>query len=138
VVEEDAAARVEPVRLAVVLDQPVGGQLGHAVRRPGVKRGGLRLRDFLDFAEHLGRRGLVEPRLVDEPELPDGLQQVERADVVRLGRRARARERNPHVALGGQVVHLVPVDRVGVREHRREAGRVQEVRREKVDGRVPD
>ena len=53
VVEEDAAAGVQPVALAVVDDDVVPEHLGAAVRRPRVERRALGLRRLADLAEHL-------------------------------------------------------------------------------------
>src|SRR5262249_57175205 len=60
VVEEDPRARVEAVALAVVDGDMVAVHLGHAVRAPRVKRGGLALRRLAHLAEHLARARLVE------------------------------------------------------------------------------
>src|SRR3981189_2204082 len=59
VVEEDSAAGVHPVGLAVIHRDPVRVDLRYAVRRAWVERRGLCLRRLAHLAEHLGGRGLV-------------------------------------------------------------------------------
>src|SRR5579859_6596255 len=79
VVEENAAASVNPIRLAVASRDPMGVQLGNAVRRSRIKRRSLLLRHLLHFAEHLRRRSLVEPGFLRETEDSNRFQHAQRA-----------------------------------------------------------
>ena len=60
VIEEDARAGEDPVRLAIVDGDVVCVRLGHAVRAARMERRELVLRCLADLAVHLGRRRLVE------------------------------------------------------------------------------
>lgn len=123
-VEQDAVAREQAVRLAVVHGDPVGVQLGHRVRRTRVERRGLALRGFLHQPVQLGRAGLVETRFLFQTEDADGFEQPQRAERVRVGRVFRFLERHRHVALRGEVVDLL---RAHLLEHPDKAGRVGHV-----------
>ncbi|GBH23845.1 hypothetical protein BvRS1_08940 [Burkholderia vietnamiensis] len=105
VIEQDAAAAEQPVRLAIVDRHPVRVQLRDAVRAARVKRGRFRLRNRLHLAEHLGRRRLIEARF--RAHHADRLEQVQRADAGHLGGRRGLIERHADEALRGQVVQLV-------------------------------
>ncbi len=63
VVEQDAVRGMNAVGLAIVHRDPVGVELGGAVGGARIERRRLRLRHLADLAEHLRRRGLVEPHL---------------------------------------------------------------------------
>ena len=63
VVEQDAGAGEQAVALAVVDGDVVAEHLRHAVRAARVERRHLGLRHLAHLAEHLARRGLVEPDL---------------------------------------------------------------------------
>ena len=59
-VEQDAIAGEHTVGFAVVHCDPVGVQLGRAVRASRVEGRGLALRDLLHLAVEFAGRGLVE------------------------------------------------------------------------------
>ena len=118
VVEEDAAAGEEVVRLAVVDRDPVGVELGDAVGRARVEGRRLRLRALGHLAVKLRGRGLVEARLLAEPEDADRLEQAQRADGIGVGGVFRLLERHHDVALGGEVVDLI---RLNLLDHPQQA-----------------
>src|SRR5256885_6095036 len=82
VVEEDAVARIQAVGLAIVHADPMRVELGDAVGRARIKRGGFALWGLLSFAEHFRRRGLVEARAPFKAQYPDGLEHPQCADGV--------------------------------------------------------
>ncbi|MNT22099.1 hypothetical protein D3C72_1574710 [compost metagenome] len=104
-VEEDAAASEEPVALAVVHRHPVGEELGDAVRAAGIEGRVFLLRNGLDVAEHLRRRGLVVPDAAVRQ--ADRVEQVEGAQSVDVRGGFGLVEARAHVALRRQVVDLV-------------------------------
>ena len=85
VVEQDAVGGVHAVGLAVVHRDPVGVELGDAVRRARIERRRLPLRRLLHLAVELGGRGLVEARLLLHAEDADRLEQPQRAERVGIG-----------------------------------------------------
>ncbi len=108
VVEQDAVRGVQAVRLAVVHRRPVRVELGHAVGRPGVERGGLVLRRRGRPVELRGR-GLVVPRV--DPGGADGLEHPHGPDAGDVAGVVGHLERHLHVRLGREVVHLLRLDR---------------------------
>ncbi len=122
VVEQDAVAGVEAVRVAVLDGHPVGEHLGDGVRAARAERRRLGLRRLGDAAEHLGRAGLVE---ADRPVGgPDRLEHPERAHRRRVGGELGHLEADLDVALGAQVVDLGRLDPVEVADQRRRIGQV--------------
>ena len=77
-----------------------------------MKRGGLALRNFRRLAEHLRRTRLVEPRGAAAAlvVIAQRLQQSERAQPDHVRGVFRLIERDAHVRLRRQVVHLVGTD----------------------------
>mmetsp|Transcript_84484 Transcript_84484/g.235302 ORF Transcript_84484/g.235302 Transcript_84484/m.235302 type:complete len:248 (-) Transcript_84484:147-890(-) len=106
VVEEDAVDAEHVVRLAVVLDNPKGVQLGHAVGRARVEGRRLGLRDLLHLAVELRGGGLVEAARLLEARRADGVEQAQRAQAVHVARVLGHVEGYLDVALRRQVVHL--------------------------------
>ena len=79
-VEQDAVAAKQVVRLTVIDDDPIAVHFGYPVRTPGIERRFLILRKRQGFSEELACRGLVEPGLhscfpdsVQKPQCPDGV-----------------------------------------------------------------
>ena len=111
VVEQDAGGDEHPVALPVVAGDPVGVELGHAVRAARVEQRVLVVARagpvVVEAAEHLRRRGLVEPRLLLHAGDPDRLEQVEHALGGDVGGELRVAERVADVADRAQVVDLV-------------------------------
>ena len=126
VVEEDAAARVDAVRLAVVDRRVVTEHLGDAVRRTRVERRLLGLRRLADLAEHLGRRRLVEADrvVVDAADDAHRLEHAQHAEAGDLRRELRLLERQLHEADRAEVVHLVRLHLLDDRDQRREVAQV--------------
>jgi hypothetical protein len=124
VVEQDAVARIHPVRLAVVDHDPVRIQLRHAVRAAGVERRRLRLGRLDDLAVELGGRGLVEADVLLEPAGPDGVQQTEGAEAVDVAGVFGHLEGDLDVRLGAEVVDLGGLD---VGDDVDQVGRVGEI-----------
>ena len=121
VVEADAGAGVEAVRLPVVDGDVVAEDLGHPVGRAGVEGRHLRLRGLPHLAEHLRRRRLVEADLVvDAAHHPDGLEHAQHAQAGDVGGELGLAERQGHEADGAQVVDLVGLDRLHHRDQRRQ------------------
>ena len=107
VIEQDPVRGVHSVGFAIVHDRPVGEKFGDAVGAARVERRLLRLRNLLRLAVKLGRRRLIETRLLDEAEEADRLEQAKRAERVSVGGVFGRLEAHLHVALGGEVVNLV-------------------------------
>ena len=105
VVEQDPAAGVEVIRLAVVDGDEVPVRLRHAVRRAGVERRQLGLRHLADLAEHLARRRLVEARL--RAHLAHRLEHPCHPDSGELGGQGRLDPRHRHERHRGEVVDLI-------------------------------
>ena len=128
VVEQDAVAGVEAVRVAVLDGHPVGEHLGDGVRAARAERRRLGLRRLGHPAVHLGRAGLVE---ADRPVGgPDGLEHPERAHRGGVGGELGHLEADLDVALGAQVVDLGRLDPVEVADERRRIGQVGVVQEE--------
>src|SRR6185312_7051582 len=107
VIEENAAAGKHPVCLAVIHRYPVTIHLGGPVGRARIEGRGLLLRYLLHLAEHLRRRGLIEARLLLQPQDTDGLEQPQSAERIGIGRVFRRLERDSDMTLGREVVDLV-------------------------------
>ena len=110
VVEQNAVAGKEVVRLAVIDHNPVAVELGHPIGRTRVKRRALALRHFLHLTVEFAGRGLVKPRL--QPGFADGIDEAQSADAIHLGGVFRDFERNLDMALRAEVVDLVRFDPV--------------------------
>src|SRR5581483_5364655 len=124
VIEQDAVARVEAVRLAIIDRDPVAVELRDAVRRSWVERRLLGLRDLLHQAVELRSRRLIEARLVFQTEDADGFEQSQRSERVAVGRVLRLLERHCDVRLRGKVVQLV---RLHLLHHVQQARRIRHV-----------
>ena len=112
VIEQDAVAGVEAVRLAEVHRYPICVDLRGRVRRTRVERRSLALWAFDDLAEHLRARGLIEPRLGGEAADPDRLEQAQRSHGVCIRGVFGCFERHGDVALRREVVDLLGPDRL--------------------------
>ena len=133
VVEQDARAREQPVRLAVVDRQMVGRDLAAGVRAARVQRRRLALRLRAgQAAEHLGRARLVEPHRPRLGQQADPFEHVQRALGVDLLRVRRLVEADADMALGGQVVDLVRLQRDQVPHRPGRIGHVAVVQRDPV------
>ena len=104
VIEQDPAGRMQVVGLPVVDGDEVPVDLRHPVRRAGIERRQLGLRDLLHLAEHLARRRLIEPRL--RTHLADRLEHPRHPDPRELGRQRRLDPRHRHKRHRRQVVDL--------------------------------
>mmetsp|Transcript_29708 Transcript_29708/g.95952 ORF Transcript_29708/g.95952 Transcript_29708/m.95952 type:complete len:213 (+) Transcript_29708:401-1039(+) len=107
VVKQDAVARMHAVGLPVVDHDPVRVQLRRRVRRPRVEGRRFALRHLLDEAEQLARRGLVEAGLLSQTRGPDGVQQSQSPQAVRVGRVLGHLKRHLDVTLRAEIVALV-------------------------------
>ena len=107
-VEKNPTGSVDAVALTVVDRDPVGVELGHAIRAAGMEGRGLRLRRFHHLTVHLRTGGLVEADLSADGVLAvaDRFQQPEGAHGGHVGRVGRLVETHSHVALGREVVDL--------------------------------
>ena len=115
VVEQNAAARMQPVGVAVVVDQPEGRRLGHGIRAAWMERRALVRRLTGGVAKAFAGPGVVKPyRLVHQA---TRLEHVERAQNHALQRLGGQLERQPHRGLTREVVHLVGLCRAQRHEH---------------------
>ena len=71
-VEEDAAAAMEPKGFAIVDREPVSVYFGAGVRRTWPERGGFYLGYFLHFPKHFRGGGLVVANFLNETCFPNG------------------------------------------------------------------
>ena len=124
VVEQDAVARIHPVRFTIVDRDPVGVQLGDTVRAAWVERRRLALRRLDDLAVQLRGRRLVEPHVFLEPDGADGIEETECAQAVDVGCVLRHLERYLDVRLSSEVVDL---GREHLGENVHEVGAVGEI-----------
>src|SRR5438128_463525 len=104
-IEEDAAAAIHAVTLAIIDGNVMAVHLGHAVRTPRVEGGCLRLRRFANLAEHFAATCLVE---TSPPwgEQADRLQDPSHADGRELPSEYRLLPARGHKAHGSEVVDL--------------------------------
>ncbi len=105
VVEQNAAARVQPVALAVIHRDPMRENFRATVGRARIERRGFLLRNFLHHPEHLARRRLVKPRF--EARLPHRFEQPHRARARHVRRIFRRVETDAHMALRREIVNLL-------------------------------
>jgi nucleoside-diphosphate-sugar epimerase len=105
VVEEDAVAGVQAVRLAVIHRYPVRKYFGTTVRTARVKRGPLGLRHLAHEAKHFAGGGLVKAGL--DPALADGFQDADHPQTGHVAGVLGQLETHPHVRLGCQVIDLI-------------------------------
>ena len=110
VVEEDPIARIHPIRLAVIHDDPVRVQLCDAIRRTRVKRRTLALRRLDDLAVELRGGGLVEPDVLLEPAGADGVEETEGPEAVDVTGVFSHLKGDLDVRLGAEVVDLGGLD----------------------------
>ncbi len=104
VIEQDAVRGMHVIGFAIIDRDPIGVKLGRRIGRARIKRRGFALRYFLRQTVKLRRRGLIEPDLVLEAQDADGFKQAQRAERVGIGGVFRRLERDPDVALGGEIV----------------------------------
>ena len=109
VVEQDAAGRVEVVRLPVIDRDEVTVDLGHSIRGPRIERRQLVLRNLPDPAKHLARRRLVEPCL--RADLAHGLEHPRDPHAGELRGQRRLDPRHRHERHRSQVVDLIRLRR---------------------------
>ena len=126
VVEEDPAARVDAVGLAVVHRRVVAEHLGDAVRRTRVERRALGLRRLVHLAEHLRRRRLVEADRVVVGAADDAhrFEHAQHAEAGDLRGELGLLERELHEADRAEVVDLVGLHLLDDRDQRREVAQV--------------
>ena len=123
VVEQDSGAGKEAVSFAIIDRLPVGVKLGTGVGTARVKRRVESLRRRRR-AVHLRAGRLIKLDRLRSIQVPDGLEQPQAAQSDDVGRIKRLVERDPDVALGTQIVHLVRPD---LFHDHRQAGRVGKV-----------
>src|SRR5262245_14285704 len=109
VIEQYSVARDQPVAFTTIHRDPVSVKFGDAVRAARVERGRFALRDLLDLAEKLRRRGLIKPRPA-QPGFAYRLEQSERPERADFGGVFRDVETDAHVRLRAEVVNLVGLD----------------------------
>jgi hypothetical protein len=123
VVEEDAGAREETVRLPVDAHEVERVDLRRRVGVDRVHRSRLRLRRLGGLAEDLARGREEEPRV--RRDAPERLEEPQRAEAGRVGRVLREVEGDLDVALAREVVDDVGLH---VPHDGHEAARVRQVR----------
>src|SRR5262245_15681988 len=102
VIEQDAAAGVHPVRLAIIPSQLEASHFADSVSRARVEPRLLILRNFLSLAEPLARPGEVEPAL--RRQILHRGQEVMCAVDIRIQRRELVVKRIADEALCGEVI----------------------------------
>ena len=106
-IEQNAVGRVQTIGLAVIHRDPVSVKLGDRVGRARVKGRGFGLRRFHGRAVHFRGGCLAEPRLSLQARNPDGFQEPQRAQRIRIGGVLGRLEAHLDMALGRQIVDLV-------------------------------
>jgi hypothetical protein len=104
VIEKNAIGGMQRIGFTVVASDPVGVQLGGGVGRTWVKRGGLSLRDFLDFTEHLRSRSLIEADR--QSGIADGVKQTQDTDAIGVDGVLGHLKRDLYMRLGAEVVNF--------------------------------
>ena len=124
VIEQDAVAGVDPIRLPVVDRDPVGVDLRRAIRRARVEGRRLFLRHLLHLSVHLGGGGLIEARRLLEAENANGLQDAQRAERIGVRRVLGRLEGDCDMALRGEVVDLVGTNLLDHADQVRRVGQI--------------
>ena len=107
VVEEDAVDGKHTIALAVVLRDPEAVELSYPIGGSGVEGRCLTLGDLLHQTEELGGRGLIDLRLLLQPEDADSLEETQRTRGIGLSGVLRYIEGDLHMALSCEVIDLV-------------------------------
>ena len=90
--------------LPIVHGDPISVEFRRGVGRPRIERRSFPLRDLLNQAVKLRRRGLIKPRAIAEFQNTDGLEQPEGADAVGVGSVFRSFEGYVGMALRRQII----------------------------------
>lgn len=99
-VEQNPIAGIHAIRFTIVDTNPVGIELGAAVRGTRVERRGFALGCLDDFAVQLGSGGLIESDVLLESTGTDGIKQAQRAQPIDVARVFCHLERDFDVGLG--------------------------------------
>jgi hypothetical protein len=109
-IEQYPVGHVQPVALAVIHGHPVAEHLRDPVGRARMEGRALRLRSLLHEAVHLGASCLVHADR--QVQLPHRVEQAQHAQAGDVGRVLGHFEGDLDVALGGEVVDLLRLDRL--------------------------
>jgi hypothetical protein len=105
VIEEDSITGINPVGLTVVDDYPEAVNLGHRIRGTWIERGRFGLRYLTHFPVQFTGGGLVETGF--NAGLLDRIEKTQCPDGIDFGRILRDFERDLHMTLRSEIVHLV-------------------------------
>ncbi|MNI58192.1 hypothetical protein D3C73_1132920 [compost metagenome] len=106
-IEKDAIGRMHAIGFTVIDRDPEGVELGDAVRRTRIKRGGFLLGCLDHLAVKFGGRSLIETCLLFHAQNADRFEDAQCAHAVRVCRVFRRFEAHMHVALCGKVINLI-------------------------------
>lgn len=106
VVEQDTVARIHPVRFTIVDRDPIGIQLGNAIRATRVERRCLALGRFDNLAIQFRGRSLVEPHVSLESDGANGIEKTKGAHAIDIGCILGHLKRDLDVRLSTKVVDL--------------------------------
>ena len=111
-VEQNAAGRVHPVRLAVIDCNPVRIQLGYAIWAARVKRCRFVLRRDVCFAKQFRGRSLVIASLLFQTENAYCFKYAQCSKSVGIGRVFRRLKAHSDMALGSQTIDFVGLHKI--------------------------
>src|SRR5277367_509568 len=123
-IEQNSVRGVQSIGLPIVHGDPISVEFRRGVGRPRIERRSFALRNLLNQAVKLRRRGLIKPRAVAEPQNTDGLEQPEGADAVGIGGVFGSFEGYVDMALRGQIIDF---RRLGFLDDSNEVRRVGEI-----------
>ena len=112
------------IGFAIVHHDPVAVELGHAIGRARIERGGFTLGHFLHQAVKFRGRSLIEAGLLFQTQNADRLKQTQRADSVGIRGVLGGFKADLHMALGGQIVDFV---RLGLLNDADQVGRIRQI-----------
>ena len=107
VVEQNPVHCEHAVGFSVLLDHPEAVLLGNCVRAVRMERRRFSLRHFLDLAEKLGRRRLINFRLLRKSADPDRFKNTKNAERINVARVFRSIKRDLHMRLSRQIVDFI-------------------------------
>jgi len=123
-VEEDAIACVNAIRLAVIHRDPVRIELCYGVWAPGVEGRCLLLGRLLHLAVELARGGLVEPHLLRHVQDAEGLEEPQGTERVSVCSVLGGLKGDLHMRLGSEIIDFA---RLGLLDNPDKVRRVSQV-----------
>src|ERR1700733_8189631 len=123
-IEQNSVRGVQSIRLPIVHGDPISVEFRRGVGRSRIERRSFPLRNLLNQAVELRRRGLIKPRAIAEFQNTDGLEQPEGADAVGVGGVFGSFEGYVDMALRRQIIDF---RRLGFLDDSNEVRRVGEI-----------